>query len=230
MAEQEKIIDFPAFLASMAHDMKNSLSMLLNTMDEVKTICTDENCPSHRHLSQIQYEASRVNNNLIQLLTLYKVDRNQFSLNISHYPVIDLIEENILQNKPLLDFKGFDVFTECDDELSWFFDYGLLSGVINNLLNNAFRYARSRIKIRAVEENGCLVLSIEDDGTGYPEDMLGTGVRKNRGTSFNTGSTGLGLYFASVIAGMHKNKDKEGFITLSNGGEFGGACFSITLP
>jgi signal transduction histidine kinase len=157
------------------------------------------------------------------------MDTDQLSINISQYPVAELLEENVLQNKPLLDFKGIGVVTECDDDLSWFLDRNLLSGVINNVLNNTFRYAKTRIKIRAVESNGWLALSIEDDGQGYPAGMLGTDVRKS-GISFTTGSTGLGLYFASAIAQLHRNKGKEGFISIRNSGEYGGGCFTITLP
>ncbi|MBI5408166.1 MAG: HAMP domain-containing histidine kinase [Nitrospirae bacterium] len=230
MGKTEKTIDFPAFLASMAHDMKNSLSMLLNTLDEVFLTCTDKNCPSHKQLSQVQYEATRVNYNLIQLLTLYKMDHQQFSINISQYPVIELLEDTILQNKPLLDFKGIEASIECDEDLSWFLDRNLISGVINNVLNNAYRYAKAKIKIRAAEKDGFLVLSIEDDGRGYPVEILGTGEQTKKDVSFKTGSTGLGLYFASIVAMMHKNKGREGFITLGNGGEYGGGCFTITLP
>jgi len=230
MDKTERRINFSAFLASMAHDMKNSLSMLLNTLDEVVSTCPTDKCPSHRHLSQMQYEATRVNFNLIQLLTLYKMDHDQFSINISHYPVSELIEEIILQNKPLLDFKGIEIFTEYPDDLTWFLDSNLISGVINNILNNAYRYTSSKILIRGNENNGCLVLSIEDDGQGYPEEMLGTGVQTSRGVSFKTGSTGLGLYFASMAARLHKNKGREGFISISNGGKYGGGCFTITLP
>ncbi|MBI5740314.1 MAG: HAMP domain-containing histidine kinase [Nitrospirae bacterium] len=225
----KKMIDFPAFLASMAHDMKNSLGMLLNTLGEVTDVCKADNCPSHRHLTQIQYEATRVTNNLVQLLTLYKMDNDQFSVNISQYPVAELIGETVLQNRPLLDFKGIELVTECDEDLIWFFDRELVSGVVNNVLNNAFRYAKTRIKIRAVEDKGRLVLSIEDDGGGYPASMLGEDVGAT-GVNFRTGSTGLGLYFASLLAAMHKNKGREGSIALSNGGEYGGGCFTITLP
>lgn len=230
MDKTERRINFSAFLASMAHDMKNSLGMLLNTIDEIVSTCTPEKCPSHRHLSQMQYEATRVNFNLIQLLTMYKMDHDQLSINISHYPVSEIIEEIILQNKPLLDFKDIEIFTECPDDLTWFMDCNLISGVINNILNNAYRYASSKILMRAYENGGWLVLSIEDDGQGYPEEMLETGGQTGRGVSFRTGSTGLGLYFASMVAKLHKNKDREGFVSISNSGEYGGGCFTMTLP
>ena len=223
-------VNFTAFLASMAHDIKNSLSMMLNSLDEVSSRCTPETCPSHKHLAQMHYEASRVNNNLIQLLTLYKMDTAQFGSNISQYSVSDVLEETILLNKPLLDFKGFQIAIDCPEDLYWFFDRDLFMGVINNILSNAFRHAEGKIKMRAAEKDGQFVLSVEDDGKGYPEELLESEDKTSKVVSFKTGSTGLGLYFASMVAKIHKNKGKEGFITISNGGEYGGSCFTITLP
>ena len=230
MLKTEKTIDFEASLASTTHDMKNSLSMMLNVIDEIVDNCGPDNCSSHKQLLQMQYEAKRVNNNLVQLLTLYKMDKNQLSINISLYPVSELLGETILQNRTLLDYKGIEIFSECPDDLSWFFDRDLISGVINNVLNNAFRYAKDKITLRASEKDGCLVISIEDNGEGYPDSMIESGNQTSKGVSFKTGSTGLGLYFASVIAMVHKNKGREGSIALSNGGEYGGGCFTITLP
>ncbi len=225
-----KKINFSVFLASMAHDMKNSLGMLLNEVEEALIDCEDKNSPSHNHLSLMQYEATRVNYNLIQLLTLYKMEQDQLSANISLYVVADFIEENVLQNKPLLDYKKIEITTECPDDLNWFFDRNLISGIVNNVLNNAFRYTKSRIKISAAEKDGYLVLSIEDDGIGYPDEMLNADIQTCKDTSFKTGSTGLGLYFASTVASMHKNKGMEGFVSISNDSEYGGSCFTLTLP
>jgi len=227
---EKKLIDFEALLASTTHDMKNSLGMMLSSLDEVVNNCTSENCPSHKHLLHMQYEANRVNNNLIQLLTLYKMDNNQLSMNISHYSVSDLLEETILQSRGLLEYKDIKLVIDCPDDLYWFFDRNLIVGVINNVLNNAFRYAGDRIVLRADEREGYLLISVEDNGKGYPESMLGSSVKTNRAVSFQSGSTGLGLFFASMVAMMHKNKDREGYVSLSNNEESGGGCFSIILP
>jgi hypothetical protein len=48
--------------------------------------------------------------------------------------------------------------------------------------------------------------------------------------SLAAGRTGLGLFFAHLIANAHRNQQRRGFIELSNGGEFGGAVFRLTLP
>lgn len=226
---EKKDMQFPAFLASIAHDMKNSLGMLINTTEEILGNCSDRDCPSNPLLSKLQYEAKRVNNNLIQLLALYKMDRDQYTLNIAYHSVAEFLEDAALQNKPLLEFKGISIKTDCSDVLTWFFDSDLIAGVINNVLNNAYRYAHDSIGITAGEENGFLAIHIRDNGEGYPDHMLTEGAGVSGNINFSTGSTGLGLYFASIVANMHRNKNRTGFIRTSNCAN-GGGCFSIYLP
>lgn len=238
MLEKEKTVQvfekdemqFPAFLASIAHDMKNSLGMLINTTEEIQGNCSGEKCPSQPLLSNLQYEARRVNNNLIQLLTLYKMDKDQYTLNIAHHSVSEFIEDATLQNRPLLEFKGISMEAECSDDLTWFFDSDLVAGVINNVLNNAYRYAHSSIRITAAVQDECLAIHIRDDGQGYPEHMITDAAGFSNRVNFSTGSTGLGLYFASIAANMHRNKNRKGFIRTSNCSSNGGGCFSIYLP
>jgi two-component system, OmpR family, sensor histidine kinase SenX3 len=230
MSTQGDRIAFPEFLASIVHDMKNSLGMIMTTAEETVSACSPLGCPSSKRLSQMQYETKRLNNNLVQLLTIYKMDQAQYTVNITDNAVCDFIEETLLQNRPLLDYRGINVITECPEDLFWFFDSNLISGVINNILNNAYRYAQDRLSITAQEKNGFLVLTVQDNGSGYPESMLSSTGQDIKGTSFRTGSTGLGLYFASIVAGLHKNRGRSGYIEIRNGCELGGGCFSIYLP
>jgi len=223
-------LDFSSYLASLAHDMKNSLGMLLNTADEILDGCTPDSCPSYGLLSRLQYESKRASNNLIQLLTLYKIDKSQLTLNIDYQSVYDFIEETVQYNKPLLDSKGIRIEVSCREDLSWFFDRELISGVINNVLNNTFRYTKDAIRISAGESEGFLFVRIEDNGRGYPEYLTNTMPNAPLKTSFSTGGTGLGLYFASLVVKMHRNKEREGYILINNNGIDGGGCFTIFLP
>lgn len=228
--KQLEQIDFSGILASTVHDMKNSLGLLLSTLDEVMTECTPQSCPVYAQFSKLQYEAKRVNNDLIQLLTLYRIDNSQYTPNIASYSVSEFIEENVLENKPLLDFNAITIDVDCSNDLVWFFDRDLMSGVVNNVMNNAFRYTKDKLRLSAKEENGYLVLQIEDNGRGYPEQILHSRGRPQNPISFRSGSTGLGLYFAATVARLHRNQDKEGFVETRNGGAYGGGCFVIYLP
>jgi signal transduction histidine kinase len=230
MDRNEHTLDFSTYLASLIHDIKNAIGMLLNTTDDILDRCTSDNCRSYPLLSNLQYESKRVNNNLIQLLTLYKMDKAQLTLNIDYHEIGDFVEEVILTNKPLLDFKGIRIDTDIPDSLCWFFDKNLISGVINNVFNNAFRYTKDMIKLTTrKDEQGYLVIQIEDNGPGYPESMLNAIPNSPLKTSFFTGGTGLGLYFAYCVAKLHKNKGREGYILITNNPDQGG-CFSIYLP
>jgi len=48
--------------------------------------------------------------------------------------------------------------------------------------------------------------------------------------SFQSGATGLGLYFCQEIAKLHTNEERKGFINLSNDEQTGGAIFNLWLP
>ena len=152
--------------------MKNSLGLLLTTLDEIVGECPPETCPTYKRFSQVLYEARRVNNDLIQLLALYRMGNSIYTLNIAHHSVHDFLEERVLESKPLLDFNRIEIELECPDDLDWFFDGSLVSGVINNVLNNAFRYTKDKLKVSAAEENGHLTIRIEDNGRGYPAASL----------------------------------------------------------
>jgi two-component system, OmpR family, sensor histidine kinase SenX3 len=226
-------IDFLDILASTLHDMKNSLGMLFNTLEEVIEQCKERDCSLSGGFYTLHYEIKRLNNSMIRLLSLYKAERSQFMINIDYYPVDEFIEDIVLQNEHVLSSNGIEIETDCAEGFFWAFDRSLISGVLDNVLNNAFRYAKDKVRISANSEGGYLLLKIEDNGSGYPECMLiddKEGSSYKRTINFDTGSTGLGLYFSMLVAKSHTNKDREGYISILNGGALGGGAFTIYIP
>ncbi len=226
-------IDFPDIIASTLHDMKNSLGMLFNTLEEIIEQCKEQSCPSCEGFYMLQYEIKRLNHNMIRLLSLYKAERSQFTINVDFYSVSESIEDVILQSGHILSSKGIEIETDCPEELFWAFDRSLISVVLDNVLNNAFRYAKDKVRISAGEENGYMLIKIEDDGPGYPEFMLvgeQDELSYKKTIDFDAGSTGLGLYFSMLIAKSHVNNDREGYISIVNGSPLGGGVFTIHLP
>ena len=74
------------------------------------------------------------------------------------------------------------------------------------------------------------MLSVCDDGEGYPEAMLAKQSDYVLGINHSTGSTGLGLYFSGRIAELHERNGVRGHIEISNGGPLGGGEFRLYLP
>lgn len=223
-------LEFASILANSIHDMKNSLSLLINNIEQIAGHCGAADCPSKQTLSKLGFEAKRVNNQLVQLLSLYKLDQNQFYLNVVENEVSEWLHELVLQHAELFDARGLTLNWNCPKPLLWFFDPTLVNGVINNIVTNAFRYAHKKVTIGACKKDQTLVLSVNDDGEGYPESLCALADKPISGINFQTGSTGLGLYFAYQVANMHTHHGRVGSIRVSNGGPLGGGLFELVLP
>lgn len=221
-------IDFSLLLASAVHDMKNSIGMLLTTVEKLDQSDFSKDTNSKCQLALLHAEATRINGDLVNLLGVYRLDQDQLNLSYQECFVYDLLQDQMIKNQIIFDANNIEVTIECDDSISWYFDEQLISDVICNVLTNAAKYANLSIVMRAEKIEGFLKISVADDGDGYPEKMLLNPDAAQGGLDFSTGSTKLGLFFASRIAEQHNNNNKHGYIKLEN--VEGGGVFSIWLP
>ena len=222
-------MNFSGVLASSVHDIKNALSMVTNTLDEL--VCDPSTgLAENPKVVRLEMETQRVNNNLIQLLVLYKSDNKQLSVNIDEHNVDEFISDVVVEFERLASAQGITLESECDPFLSAYFDEDLMRGVLSNAISNAQRYTQDKILISADESDGHVVFRIEDNGSGYPESMLITQASADNPHSFSDGNTQLGLYFSNLVASLHKNNDKVGFIRLENKVNLEGGCLSIWIP
>ena len=102
--------------------------------------------------------------------------------------------------------------------------------MVSNIINNATRYAGHALLVTVREEQEMLVISINDDGTGFPAAMIAQQDQYVQGIEHSTASTGLGLYFAARIAALHERNGVRGRIEIANGGSLGGGLFRMYLP
>lgn len=223
-------VPFPTVLASTVHDMKNSLGMLLQSLDAIMQRVPEEQRSEMRELGVLQYEAARVNTTLVQLLALYKLEQDQLPLNIGYHPILDCVESITAQHADLLSVRRIEIEFNIDDELSWFFDYDLCASVINNVITNTIRYTKNKILISAWVEDELLIVEVADDGPGYPPNMVEQAANYMLGINHSTGSTGLGLFFAGQVAELHQKNGHKGHIELHNARRLPGGEFRLYLP
>lgn len=230
MNREVQEVDFSFVLASSVHDMKNSLGMLLNTLADVMTQYPPQNDTHAKSYAVLEYEAARINSELIQLLSLYRLDHDNVRVHIDECMVADILSEQVARNYGLLQTRAITLVLECDETLMGYFDSDLVGGVINNILVNCARYSKQKLKLSAQQTADGLCITIEDDGPGYPDDMLNASTFAESRANFASGRPHLGLMFANKVALMHKNKSQQGFIRLSNQSSLGGGCFKLFLP
>ena len=221
--------DFSMVIASAVHDMKNSLGMLLSTLDDLREEKPAE-LDGNPRFNSLQYEAERVHSDLVHLLGIYRLGEQKLSAHSDEHYLAEFLQEQLARHERLLQGYGVSYELDADDDIIGFFDDERVSGVIGSALNNAIRYTRSKLILAAREDQGWLVLSIEDDGQGYPPHMREAGDALLQAPDFSTGSTSLGLYFAAAIARLHQNHGKHGKIHIHNNGRLGGGVFEMWLP
>ena len=101
-------------------------------------------------------------------------------------------------------------------------DEELLGKVLDNLVSNAVRYAKTSVAVVVTEENRHIQISVLDDGAGIGEsDLPHLFERCYKGPG---GNFGLGLSIAQTAA-----KTMGGTLAAANRPE-GGAAFVLTLP
>lgn len=220
-------ISFPAILASSVHDIKNSLTSLRVLLSQLENIHQD---PKPTEFKQLEFETNRMNNCLMQLLTLYKIDLSQFNLTIDEHSAADILEDVVAQQSTLLSLSNVQLITECRDDLFCYCDSALISNALCTLVNNAQRYCLNKVLLSATQEDDYIVFCIEDDGKGYPQSLISSDYKQLPQLDLASGNTGLGLFFAKTIAQLHVKTDKQGFIITDNNSQFGGARFKLYLP
>ena len=230
MADPTPLSGIDTFLASSVHDMKNSISVLIGGLEKTLAEVDPALFPAGVDMAHMIYETRRINNNLIQLLTLYKTGHSLYPFDPQAQSVADELRLIGEQNRALAVSRSIAIELVADEDLYWEFDEDLIGGVIGNALNNAIHYTQDCIRLIASETDGMLEIRVEDNGKGYPQMMLDAGVEAMRGVDFLGGSTGLGLHFSVVAAKMHRNRGRSGEIKLENGGSLGGGCFVLRLP
>ena len=103
-----------------------------------------------------------------------------------------------------------------------------LTSAFTNIIENAARFAKKKIKVTEIDSLDSVTVIIEDDGIGIPDDKkalaLQPFVRLDESRNENTGGTGLGLSIAQTAIENH-----GGEIFLEDS-ELGGLKVRVVLP
>lgn len=226
-----KQIDFSTLMASTVHDMKNVIAAVSQAYESLLAEMPEalQRSPQARLIEQ---EALRLDAMLMQLLGLYKLEHGQLLLQPIYYRLDELFEDLHIRHRELLEYRNIDFQVDvAEPDLEAYFDVSLIGTVLDNALGNALNFCKKTIRLHAQREENGVLLSVSDDGEGYPSSLLGE-VRYKESSSMdrNTGSTGLGLYFAANIIALHDQDERLARLELSNDGPLSGACMKIWLP
>lgn len=199
--------------AAVMHDVKNQLAELALRLRKRGDAVPE---------TEIALNASR---RLSEMLLLSREEDAQLWVNADTVNPADFLEILAAEYTEL--FPAVAISVDAERSVSCaFFDDALVRMALGNALHNACRFSRARVRLSAFDQDGMLVLEISDDGPGFPDAVLSSGGKLPAAVSGS--GTGLGLYLAHKIAGLHQLNDRHGYVELSNG--VSGGQFRMVLP
>src|SRR5438067_12409264 len=115
------------FLASTAHDMKNSISVLSGTLETLLADASPRTESAYPQMAHMLYQTKRLNDNLIQLLALYKqVGKPEYPFDIQPLEIGHLVDQVVSADRILLASRGIELELDFDPTLVWHFDEDLI--------------------------------------------------------------------------------------------------------
>ena len=220
-----------AFLATLAHELRNPLAPLLSAAEILDALkITDARLEWTRQV--IRRQVTHMSSLLDDLLNVARITQGKLTIRPERIELEPIIASAIETAQPLIALKQHQLTVEVTPpQIALNADPLRLSQILSNLLLNAAKYtdAGGSIHLRARVEGDQLVLSVKDSGIGIPESGLAkifTMFAQVEGASLRSeGGLGIGLALVRGLAELH-----GGHVEARSGGPGLGSEFTIYLP
>ena len=215
------------FLAMLGHELRNPLSPVLTALELMRTKAGDVARERNIIERQIHLMARLVDD----LLDVARIAQGKITLDRRAIDFAEVVRHAIDVARPLITEHRHHFELELDDEMWVDGDEARLCQVVSNLLTNAAKYtpAGGHIHARARLVDGDVVLTVRDDGTGIPPDILprlfDRFVQGRRTIDRSEGGLGLGLAIVRSLVVLH-----GGTAAVRSAGVGRGSEFEVRLP
>jgi two-component system sensor histidine kinase PhoQ len=220
-SERENLERQRNILADLAHSLKTPLAVLRSRMD------SGTDGPELR--VELDDQLKRMND-----LVGYQLSRaasGGHKLFAAPLPIEGNAEEIVRGLEKVYAAKGVFCEFEIDPDARFYGEKGDLQELLGNLLENAFKWARSRVLLTAKAGGTApnrrpgLLLVVEDDGPGIPAEKIALVLQRGVRGDERVQGHGIGLAIVQDIVRSYR-----GELEVGTSEELGGARFEVTLP
>jgi signal transduction histidine kinase len=223
MAEQiqHKIHEQEVMTHAISHELKTPITRLRLALDMAAS--TQDTAELREFLIEMDHDVSELDALTSQLLSLARLTYAQDSIPLERLMIGDIIQEEA--NK-LQSFNDSVKITFTGNTAAYCFGHrDHLSRIFHNLLTNGQRYANSAINIDLSLNDEMLLVTVDDDGPGIPEDqreqIFLAFARLDSSRTRKTGGYGLGL------AIVRQSVEKQRGSIVADSSPMGGARFTL---
>jgi signal transduction histidine kinase len=195
-----------AFLLSISHDLRTPLTSIRGYAEALADGTLDDAAADDRKRAAtvIGSEARRLERLVRDLLDLARLDAHQFSLQNHHCDAAEVVRDAALAFEPQARELGIDLSVAPASAIPAEVDVERLGQIVANLVENALKYARTRVDVAATPASPTTFeLVVRDDGPGIAPDQLAMVFERLytvRDTPGRSVGTGLGLAIVRELA------------------------------
>lgn len=219
-----------SFVAHVSHELKSPLNVIAMYCEMLRDGGAGNEAMRIEATNVIHDEVERMNGLVNNLLNISKIEVGGFKPQTTRVKVDDFLQDIFNHALPKAELNQVRMqLTVAREIASISADKDMLRIAINNIVSNAIKYSQEggQVTLGAREDNGNLVIEVQDNGIGIPVDeqagVFQKFVRAKGANTHTRNGHGLGLYLANEIVQLHHGK-----ITLESAPDKG-SRFSIHL-
>ena len=214
------------YVANISHELRTPLTSLRGLLEPLADGMVKDPEKQKQYYSIMLHEVERLSRLITDMLQLSRLQAGTEAMEMTMFDANELLEEVSQSFQTEAKKRNIRIELETAETLSPVLsDRDRIEQVLVILIDNALRYAKSRICLRASENVHEVVIDVWDDGIGISKENLSRVFERfyKVDKSRKDGGTGLGLSIAKKIM----DQLEEQIEVDSKEGEW--TCFRFTL-
>lgn len=207
-------------LGDLAHSLKTPLAVMSGAIAEIDR----QPAATHASVQTLQEQIERMNQ-----IVAYQLERarsgvpssSALSARIALSPLVRRLTATLAK---LYSDKAVLLSLDLDRAAPFRGVEGDLMELLGNLLDNAYKWCRTRVRVRAWQQHGQLFISVDDDGPGIDPPRARRLLERGARADESTPGHGIGLAVVREISLAY------GGDVLIDRSELGGALVQVSFP
>lgn len=197
------------FTSDASHELRTPVTIILAQCEYAFENATNMD-ELYEAIGAIQKQGYRMSRLIESLLQFTRIEQN---IETKDFQIVNLsqIVKGLLKDYKPLNIKNISIEENIDDDISINADISLITRLVQNLIQNAYRYGKESgyIQVSLNYKETVVILSVSDNGIGITEEELpniwNRFYRVDKARS-NGNGMGLGLSMVKQIAEIHNGK------------------------
>ncbi|PBF87180.1 two-component sensor histidine kinase [Clostridioides difficile] len=194
--------------AAFSHDLRNPLTVLKGYSNYLTKYIPTGKLSDEKILSTTQLMSEHINRIEYYVENMSNAQRLEDLVVSKSMSNINKFIENLDENISIIAKQEGNSFTLKSqiNNINLFFDENIILRVVENIISNAFRYARNNVSILIYLEQELLTFVIEDDGIGFSKESLKLALRpfyRDKTLNDSNAHFGMGLYISKILCEKH---------------------------